>query len=90
MPKQSGAALWFTMGFREGQKKSPAEGDGASLPRTVSTGAGGLEGPTVRMINAHALCQFRTDPADRALVLLMSAAHHRAAQSKIVHNPHLT
>ena len=51
------------------KKKSPAGGDGASLLRTVSTGAGGLEGPTVRMINAHALRQFRADPADRALVL---------------------
>jgi hypothetical protein len=56
-------------GISRGTKEKPRRGRRGFLPRTVSTGAGGLEGPTVRMINAHALRQFRADPADRALVL---------------------
>ena len=71
-------------GISRGTKEKPRRGRRGFLPRTVSTGAGGLEGPTVRMINAHVVRQFRVDPADRAIVSPhVRGASVRAAQSKI-------
>ena len=54
--------------FAWDKRKAPPGATGF-LTADGQHGGWGLEGPTVRMINAHARRQFRADPADRALVL---------------------